>query len=752
MSCTETPQHDCDGRLRRSSLLFHLLLLLIPIVLLASSSTYARESLVLRRSGSDPQTRAADTWLDEQNPATNNGTDASLSVRSLNTTRDRRSIILFDLSSIPAAGIKQATLTLNLNTVPSASRTYGVYRISSYWNESGASWTNRLILGPSTVAWGAAGGDVASLLTSQPTPASPGAMNFNISNSLQQWYSGLSPIYGNMIRDTTENAAGAGFTGAFSSHDDPVEANRPTLTIQLIQSVVGLTAVAGNATATLSWTYPAAVGTVLAQNNGVLILRQAGSPIANNPLPTDGTTPALCSAIGGATVVFVPPSNPGSPVTSFNDTAICGGLTNGTTYYYKVFARDTNTDYATSSIQEASPPLPSVAFVPEISVTPSATTPAGPVWVLPTAATTLAAPGLIPNWRLIVGSNNNFILGANTSNGFPPFPPIPTGGAVSGRPPIIESSDSSNGLNSAYITSQDDFLYGVNLASGAPFGIMNPTNLTTNNFQGAAAVVVKAFSGSGYTLTHDLVVAGTRNTGSTTTNRVVAVNPNTGATVWTMIGASGGNPNMDIINSTPLVDYINNAIWVTSNQSTTAPSLWKLNPNTGAVISSSNNGDIDSSPTTTPLGEFVFIGTNAGSVLAVNPSTLATVATATPAPTDGAVRGFPLVLGIISPWTVVFTTNGNVHAYSFNGTTFTFSWKTAVASPSAPVVTFFGANEKGYVGSSDGTIKQLNLATGAIESTRVVGGTVGDPTLDTVLSRVYAGSTNGRVFAFSIPF
>jgi len=38
-----------------------------------------------------------------------------------------------------------------------------------------------------------------------------------------------------------------------------------------------------------------------------------------------------------------------------------------------------------------------------------------------------------------------------------------------------------------------------------------------------------------------------------------------------------------MINSEPMVDYANNAIWVTSrsNGGTAQPSLWKLDPNLG---------------------------------------------------------------------------------------------------------------------------------------------------------------------------
>jgi len=61
------------------------------------------------------------------------------------------------------------------------------------------------------------------------------------------------------------------------------------------------------------------------------------------------------------------------------------------------------------------------------------------------------------------------------------------------------------------------------------------------------------------------------------------------------------------------------------------------------------------------------------------------------------------------------------------------------------------------VGSSDGKIHELALATGADVKDEVTNdgptiGTVGDPSIDEALSRIYVTTTDQRAYAFIIPF
>ncbi len=108
----------------------------------------------------------------------------------------------------------------------------------------------------------------------------------------------------------------------------------------------GAAASPGDATITVSWTNPAD-----ADFSQVVILRKAGSSIADKP--TEGATYAPGNTIGASTVFYV---GTVSPQTN-------SGLTNGTTYYYRIFAKDGSGNYSSlgtevSGVPEAAPPPP----------------------------------------------------------------------------------------------------------------------------------------------------------------------------------------------------------------------------------------------------------------------------------------------------------------------------------------------------------------------------------------------------------
>jgi len=61
---------------------------------------------------------------------------------------------------------------------------------------------------------------------------------------------------------------------------------------------------------------------------------------------------------------------------------------------------------------------------------------------------------------------------------------------------------------------------------------------------------------------------------------------------------------------------------------------------------------------------------------------------------------------------------------------------------------------KVYVGGGDGKIHELDLATGVDGKQRLLNTsvTVGDVGIDTVLSLALASASDGRCYAFAIPF
>jgi hypothetical protein len=712
----------------------------------------AREVIAIHSTAT--QVRGADATISQATPTTNSGGAATLTVESSNLGggSNQRAIVEFDLSVLPNVAIKQALLTMHAtaSTLVNFPRTYGAYGLTSFFRESDVTWNTRV----ANLGWNAVGGDIGGTPTS--TASVPGAISsstpiqFDITPDVQNWYNG-TPNYGTLIKDQTEGANRGGATTIFGSRNGTA-ANAPELDLTFVQNVTNLAAAPGNGTVTVTWAYPTLIGTVnTGENyNGVLILRRANFPVDKGSVPTDTQDPAMCSVIGTGTVVF----DNTSLATSFTDNSSdpCGAPANDTTWFYKVFLRDQKNYYSTQPITNGS------VFTEEISATPSATAAnrQNSVWIAATFSTTLAAPSLFPGSIVMAGSQTNLSFGIDAVTGLRKYPPVSLGGPVTGRSPVIDAGDSSLASNVMYVADNDGLVYAIATDTGQILWAVNPTGQTTNGFVGAPSVQVKSFSDSMFTLAHDLLVVGTRNGASTTANRIVGIDGNTGATVWQTIGNSGGVAKMDIVSSSPAVDFVNHAVWVTSRSGggTAQPSLWKLNPNTGAVLTTAALGDTDTDPTLSIPGDVLFVANNAGTIFAINPTTAATLKSV--AGGDGAIISFPIALGLTSPYTVIFSGQTAVHAMTYDKTanTFTSLWSTTMSGPSAPIG--FTGGAKVYVGSADGKIHELDAVTGVDGKQRTANtgqpGIVGDPALDTVLSRIYISTNDQRAYGFTFPF
>jgi hypothetical protein len=727
-------------------------LLCLGLSLLLAEPMLAREVIAIHSTAT--QVRGADATLSQVTPNTNSGGAATLAVASLNTGggSNQRAIVEFDLSVLPNVAIKQALLTMHATAsgVFGFPRTYGAYGLTSFFRESDVTWNTRV----ANLGWNAAGGDIGGTATS--TAAVPGGISsstpiqFDITSDVQNWYNG-TPNYGTLIKDQTEGLNRGGAVTIFGSRNGTA-ANAPELDVTFVQNVTNLAAAPGNGTVTVSWGYPTPIGTVnTGENyNGVLILRRANFPVDKGSVPTDTQDFPMCSVVGSGTVVF----DNTSLATSFTDDSSdpCGAPTNDTTWFYKVFLRDQKNYYSTQPITNGS------VFTEEISGTPSATAAnrQNSVWIAATFSTTLAAPSLFPGSIVMAGSQTNLSFGIDAVTGLRKYPPVSLGGPVTGRSPVIDAGDSSLASNVMYVADNDGLVYAIATDTGQILWAVNPTTLTTNGFVGSPSVQVKSFSDSMFTLAHDLLVVGTRNGASTTANRIVGIDGNTGATLWQTIGNAGGVAKMDIISSSPAIDFVNHAVWVTSRSggATAQPSLWKLNPNTGAVLTTAALGDTDTDPTLSIPGDVLFVANNAGTIFAINPTTAATLKSV--AGGDGAIISFPIVLGLTSPYTVIFSGQTAVHAMTYDKTanTFTNLWSTTISGPSAPIG--FTGSSKVYVGSADGKIHELDAVTGVDGKQRTANtgqpGIVGDPALDTVLSRIYISTNDQRAYGFTFPF
>lgn len=718
------------------------------LTLVFAVSSTAREQVVLQKSATNPQTGAAENFLDQANPGTVNAN--ALQVESSNGA-NRRSLMLFDFSLLPNVGIKSAVLTLTVQTPPSllaGTRTYKAYPVDSFFVQSAATWKTRV----ADLAWGTAGGDIPGTATASTTVnAGTTQASWTITSDVQAWYSGNAggvpqPNYGTLIEDNAENSRLIAATTVFDSNSS---ASPPELTVTFVQNVASLAATAGNKQVALSWAYPAAIGTVIEANKGVLILRRASVPVDKASAPTDGSTYALCATIGSGTVVF----NNTSLATSFTDNSsdTCGAPVNDTTYFYKVFIEDAAHNY-TSSGPAANGASVSTA---EISAAPSAGATYSSNWITATYSTALAPPSLFPGIVAMLGTQTNDLFAINANTGLRAYPPLSLGGAVTGRSPIIDAADSSLGQDMVYVADQSGLAYGIAADTGQKVWVVDPLNAGGTPFLAAGALLVKNFATPTYTHSHDLLVWGTRNSLTLTGNAIVAVDGNTGATVWTDVGKVGTVPALDIINATPLISYTQNVIWVTSESNGgTQPSLWKLDANTGKVLATLSLGDIDSSAVLTPDESTLLVGNNAGTVYAINTAT-ATIVTSI-AGGDGEIVDSPLVVGFSSPYSVFFSGATAVHGLTYNSTaqTFTADWKTTITTPSAPIGVF-GLTDV-YVGSGDGMIHELNSNTGGDTRDIVANtgqpGVIGDPGLDLSLMHIYVSTNDQRMYSFTFPF
>ena len=739
----------------------------------------ATETLVIQKSATNKQTRAADATLDESNATTADGGLVNLTVNS-RTNHLERALVQFDLSALPNVGVKSATMNLTVTTALSGggARTYGAYPVTSFFSEPTVTWNDRLTNSTPTslTAWTTAGG--GGDFSGTPTATVPNVtattttLAFNITADVQTWYNG-EPNYGELIADTNEGG-GANHTISFGSKEASNSTTAPSLSIIYMQSVQNLTAIAASNAVTLNWKIPAPIAGATVNNpyTGVVILRRANSPVDKNSFPTDGTDPTLCSN---------PPNNGGTGIvifddhtgkTSFTDNAAndtCGAPVNGTLYFYKVFLRDSANNYSTDGVNQST-------YVAEVSVVPNTGATGAHTfvssWICATNAlgNSVGAPSLVPGSQVIFGSGYSVLFEINAVTGLRDYPTIALSSTVGSRSSMINSGSSSLAQDVIYVADADGLIYAIATDTGAVLWVVNPNALTTNNFMGGAAVQLKSVSSGSFTLTHDLVVVGTDNGATTSANQIVAVDGNTGARVWDTTGNAGGVAKMDIVLSTPLIDYGNNAIWVTSrsNGGTAQPSLWKLNPNTGGVLSTAALGPIDSSPSEPVNNDVIFVGNNAGTLYAINPTTGAAFnALSNFASGDGPVIGYPVIINNPTNsnlYFVVFSGATQVHAVNYNRTTnlFTPAWTNPVTIlvPSAPVAYSYDANV--YVGSNDGKIHEINVATGVdnpqplpVNLDNGLNGLpafIGNPSLDVVMSRLYFSTNDQRAYAFPYPF
>ena len=813
-----------------------LFLLSVALLVLKVMPVQAQEQVTLQLNGSglsatDPQNRAINTWLDEANATTGHATDATLAVQSvsssgLSSALAQRALVQFDISRISRSGIKSATLQLYLNSYvgTETNRQWEVdpaTSFSAFPLAYAISWNNR----SNQLSWTIPGGDFVSsgnALTVGTTV--PTTLSWDVTSTVRTWFGGYPPSanYGFIIKDPRENLDTLGGTcngttvvgcdyGLIASNQDATTSHRPALVVTFIQEVQSLTATPGSGSVVLNWTYPAPVanGTVLNATAGVVIVRNANAPVPNTALFQDSLLfPSLCSNPNSSVAVVVYTNATLS--TTFTDTGGSCPPTDGTTYFYKVFAvAFTGSGFNYSTNGNATVSLTSVdnSFVTEISATPGVGTAAqAPVWIAPVQAASLAPPGIDPGNFVLATTNNSLVQAFNPANGNDAIAPISIGGAVTSRMPVLESDEADygtqNGLGPqpmAYLAGSDNLVYDIQMSgSGYVRDYLDPVSVN-GAFTGGIAVQAKAFSNSGNTKPNDVMIMGTHLAGANpTTNVIFAANTcnlsvnapgntgcsGTGGGGWSIQGGSGGVSSlacsatstpatcmMDIITTTPLIDYVHNTVWVTTHNNSPSdtadlPDLWKLDANTGAVLAAVNLGpNIDSSPTLLPDSSAVIVG--AGGTVYVFDAVLTEVGpplvpheiASTGVP--GTIIGSPVIATNKAPYDIIVSTNrlSDVR-YSPSTSSTSLRWqRLTCGNMSAPLSVPGLVNINGLpvvmVGCS-GRLSEFLVSNGTPSNTRIVdtaaGVIIGTPTLDVNSNKVIVGASDGRIYAFTFPF
>lgn len=165
-----------------------------------------------------------DSYIREDNTTRNYGAATTLRIQSRSGNKDRRSLLSFDLSSVPTgATLEAAELRLYVTRLPKNQRTINVHRLTNSWLEgsgngvnnspaiNGVTWWERQYgnnawTGAGPWDWVTRGGDFQAAVTAATlTPAANGWMSWNVLTDVSAWYGGAAN-YGWMLKDAAEDS------------------------------------------------------------------------------------------------------------------------------------------------------------------------------------------------------------------------------------------------------------------------------------------------------------------------------------------------------------------------------------------------------------------------------------------------------------------------------------------------------------------------------------------------------------------
>jgi hypothetical protein len=168
------------------------------------------------------QPSVSDTYVNEQSPATNYGTSATMNVQR-RTAQRQRTLVQFDLSQIPAgAAINSATLELYATAAPGTGQQLDVHHVMGTWTEPAVTWTTQPAYNASADATLAGG-------------TTTGWKVWDVLPVVQAWSEGTYPNYGLLVKCNLETDLATN-TYTFASRENAMTAYRPILRVNYTSS------------------------------------------------------------------------------------------------------------------------------------------------------------------------------------------------------------------------------------------------------------------------------------------------------------------------------------------------------------------------------------------------------------------------------------------------------------------------------------------------------------------------------------
>jgi hypothetical protein len=190
-------------------------------------------------TGCEIETRlivASDTTLDAAKPNTNFGAATQLNVVADGAAASQRSLLRFDLSSIPAgAQLVSASLELQVSSSSNKDQLLELHRVQQAparpWSEVQATW-NKYVSGS---PWSAVGGDFSAASASTLVHANTTAgslLVFDVAGDVAGFVASPQTNFGWLIKDGEDPAGGSAAAVSLAARENATPGARPALAIR----------------------------------------------------------------------------------------------------------------------------------------------------------------------------------------------------------------------------------------------------------------------------------------------------------------------------------------------------------------------------------------------------------------------------------------------------------------------------------------------------------------------------------------